>query len=216
MAKKGKRNGEYMENMTCEQADDVISNHTHYKGFGGRYYPRTIWANWFQGQYSKDKSYIVDEIKDNPSLKNAMLKRLHCSYVEDTGKNIAFDDFLDSEIELYRGQTTADKKGFEHEDFISFSTDRGIAEHFGEDVQTIRIKPRDTYGAVRYVGNESEVLVPTRRSKSGLERDEDRLYQRLVKEGKSLDEVIEALEHNKLNRVYLPVLKNIKRNRLSI
>lgn len=197
------RKYEYVDN-----ARETIGKYTHYKQ-GGKTYPRTIWADWFQGQSDNAKSRIVREIIENKDIQNALMSNYYNIYKEKTGFNGSFDEFINKKITLYRGENPLkDKlpKGFE-----AYTLYKDVATSFAKrnngEVSTITIKPRDTYGAVDYImGTEVEVLVPTEMPTSELRRivvDKIQDYEFMKQYNPSqLDEMMELLDNEKFPELF--------------
>ena len=172
---------EYVEE---QEARDIIESYTHYKS-GNQKSPATRWAGWFQSVNAANKKFIVDDIQNDPKLRNAMLSLFYDVYKAEFNFNGTFDDFLNAEITLYRGITLADKKGVGQEGFSAFSTTKNRVMPYADEqalgkgkIREIKIKPKDTYGAVNYIGGgEVEVLVPTDFKKETLKDDFNRLVE---------------------------------------
>lgn len=147
------------------QQTETIRGFTHYKS-GGKFINRTTWADWFSGRDRKAKEKIAKEIEDNPELKNALLSSWYDEYIKDTGEEISFDEFLDKEIEVYRGETEGDVKTGEPFGFQSFAPTEEEAKNFSRTGRIIKekIRPRKTFGLTQIQGAEREILVPTKYS----------------------------------------------------
>jgi len=172
---------EYVEE---QEARDIIESYTHYKS-GNQKSPATRWAGWFQSVNAANKKFIVDDIQNDPKLRNAMLSLFYDVYKAEFNFKGTFDDFLNTEITLYRGITLADKKGVGQEGFSAFSTTKNRVMPYADEqalgkgqIKEIKITPKDTYGAVNYIGGgEVEVLVPTDFKKETLKDDFNRLVE---------------------------------------
>jgi len=160
--------------IPTDKSKEIIESFTHYKS-GENYYPRTIWANWFMSASRKHKERIAREISGNNEFKNALLSNWYDNYKKETNKNLTFEEFLNKDIEVYRGQTSRDLKYGEAFGFESYTIDKSLAEHFAEDgnrlVITKIVKPKDTYGLIDSIGNEREIIIPTKYSKEFLEKE---------------------------------------------
>lgn len=115
---------------------------------------------WFREYNSDYKPRIENAIITNPELRNASLNIAHRVYKEKTGDNVSYDNFLEKDIEVYRG---GNFDMIDNDVFVSYSFDKGIAEKFaseknGSDVQTLKIKVKDTLGSLQTTG-EAEVMV---------------------------------------------------------
>jgi hypothetical protein len=122
-------------------------------------------AGWLRNEDRAYKDEIAESIDASAKLRNATLNILHQQHQIYTGKKVSFAEFLDTPITLHRaGKTPA------AEAFSSFSFDKSIAQKFSEQykapVETITVKPRDTYGMINEMA-EGEVLVPLKTADSG-------------------------------------------------
>ena len=147
-------------------ARDIISEYTHYKS-GGKSYPRTQWAGWFQGADSRFKNDIAKDILRDDKLHSAMLSLFYHMYKRDIGFDGDFEEFLETPIDIYRG-VRSNKDNYKSGGFDSYSLSKDIANSWAKlgdknsDGEIIhkQIKPIDTLGAVQYIMDEIEVLVP--------------------------------------------------------
>ena len=123
--------------------------------------PDNVRRGWFVEANSEYKPKIESVILNNPEVRNAGLNVAYRNFLNEKGAteaNASFDDFLKTPIQLYRGthgQTTVAGDN----SFTSFTPNRKIAEGFGGNVETISIRPIDTYGSFQTTG-EQEILVP--------------------------------------------------------
>jgi hypothetical protein len=111
---------------------------------------------WFKNADSSYKEKIETLVLGNKELRNAGLNIAYNNYIEQTKSNITFKDFVNKEITMYRGehgQQTISKDVFK-----SFTTDKKIAEKFGNNISEIKIRPIDTLGSYQTTG-ENEYLV---------------------------------------------------------
>lgn len=164
--------------MPIEDARNYIETYTHYRS-GDKYYQRTIWANWFLSEDRNTKHLVVDEIRKDPKLEYAMQSVFYFEYKKQhPDYKKSFQDFLEDDVTIYRGKRSYERMNIPHADFVSFSTSKDTAEYYSmtapwvlrerdkEDpfsIEELKIKPKNTYGAVDYVygkGGEVEVLVP--------------------------------------------------------
>ena len=150
--------------MSGKEQEETIKSFTHYKS-GENYYPRTTWANWFLGEDAKSKDRIAYEIDDSKKLQSALKSSLHDFWTEKNDSNIGFDDFLKTEITVFRGVSNSNQKfgNYETPGFISYALNRALAEKHGDTGEIIekKVKVKDLYGAIQIVGGEIEVLEPT-------------------------------------------------------
>jgi hypothetical protein len=112
-------------------------------------------SGWFRSADSDYKPEIEAAIIGNPALRNAGLNIAHRNYMNVTGRNISFDDFINGTFTVYRGGKTSYTK---NDVFISYSFSKEVAQSFGGKVQSIRIKPKNTLGSYQTTG-EAEILV---------------------------------------------------------
>lgn len=112
-------------------------------------------SGWFRNADSDYKPEIEAAIIGNPALRNAGLNIAHRNYMNVTGRNISFDDFINGTFTVYRGGNTSYTK---NDVFISYSFSKEVAKSFGGKVQSIRIKPKNTLGSYQTTG-EAEILV---------------------------------------------------------
>lgn len=115
---------------------------------------------WFREFNSGYKPKIENVLITNPELRNASLNISHRVYKEVTGNQVNFDDFLEMEIEVYRGGNF----NFIKDDvFVSYSFDKNIAEKFcnrdKKDMLKRKIKIKDTLGSLQTTG-EAEIMIP--------------------------------------------------------
>ena len=114
---------------------------------------RTVWVDWFLGERVEAKSRIAYEIDQDIELRSAMQSALYDLWKEETGSNISFEDFLNTDITLYRGvtQRNLEKGETGEQGFNTFTLRKDQAEKFGgkRGVQEVIKKPRDLYGASR-------------------------------------------------------------------
>jgi DNA-cytosine methyltransferase len=197
------------------EAREIIESYTHYKS-GNSKSPATRWAGWFQSINAANKKFIVEDIQNDPKLRNAMLSLFFDVYKSELNFKGSFDDFLNTEITLYRGVTLADKKGVGQEGFSAFSTTKNRVSAYADEqaigkgqVKEIKIKPIDTYGAVNYIGGgEIEVLVPTEFKNETIRQDFIRLLELNI--GLFSEEQTELLEKYYDKEDYISGLAFIK------
>ena len=119
--------------------------------------PSNLRHGWFVEADSNYKPSILEQEFKNSKTRNGALNIAYYNYIEETGNNISFQKFLDTPITLYRG--TNGQKTMREDRWHSFSYNKNIAKKFGDNIQTIKIKPKDTFGSMQTTG-ETEVLVP--------------------------------------------------------
>ena len=115
---------------------------------------------WFREYNSEYKPRIENALITNPELRNASLNIAHRVYQESTGELVNFDDFIEMEIEVYRG---GNFKFIDSDVFVSYSFDKKIAEKFctkeNPEILTRKIKIKDTLGSLQTTG-EAEIMIP--------------------------------------------------------
>ena len=159
--------------IPTDKSKEIITDFTHYKS-GENYYPITQWANWFISQDRKSKEYIANSISNSNKLRNAFISNWYDDY-KIKNNNLTFEEFLNKDIEVYRGQTSRDLKYGQSFGFDSYTTDKSLAEHFARDGNGLvikkNVKPKETYGLIQSIGNEKEVMIPTKFSDEFLQKE---------------------------------------------
>ena len=159
--------------IPTDKSKEIITDFTHYKS-GENYYPITQWANWFISQDRKYKEYIANSISNSNKLRNAFISNWYDDY-KIKNNNLTFEEFLNKDIEVYRGQTSRDLKYGQSFGFDSYTTDKSLAEHFARDGNGLvikkNVKPKETYGLIQSIGNEKEVMIPTKFSDEFLQKE---------------------------------------------
>ncbi len=161
-----RKNSEWnVSEQYVQNAGEIIDNYTHYK-VGDQKYVNSEWAKWFLSQDRKSKDYIAYNLKNNKKLRDAMLSNWYDDFKKTTGSNITYDEFLNTEIVVYRGETSRDLKYGEATGFLSYTPQKELASKFAKDgggrVIELKVKPKDTYEMIDSVGNEKEVIIPSR------------------------------------------------------
>lgn len=145
-----------LEELNNERAIEIVRDNVDPSALHG----------WFREYNSDYKPRIESAIITNPELRNASLNIAHRVYKEKTGDNIGYNEFLEKDIEVYRG---GNFNMIDNDVFVSYSFDRKIAEKFTSkdkpNIQSLKIKMKDTLGSLQTTG-EAEVLV--RREKTDL------------------------------------------------
>ena len=113
---------------------------------------------WFRGADTGYKPRIEYSIITQPTLRNAGMNIAHQMYQEYNRITIPFNQFLDSEITVYRGGNVYRSK---ENVFESFTYDKEIAQKFGKKSRVVsqKVKVRDTLGMYQTDG-EYEIFVP--------------------------------------------------------
>lgn len=115
---------------------------------------------WFREYNSDYKPRLENILITNPEVRNASLNIAHKNYQDNTGESISYEEFLNKEIEVYRG---GNFDMIKNDVFVSYSFDKGIAEKFasetkGSNVKSLKIKMKDTLGSLQTTG-ESEIMI---------------------------------------------------------
>lgn len=157
--------------LNLEEQKAIIEEFTHYKS-GGKLLPRTKWADWFLGRSRKSKEGIREEIEANPKLKTALLSSFYDEYVKQTGENISYEEFLNKDIPVFRGETEGDVKAGKPSGFQSYTLTKDEAKAFSTtgNIEETTIKPKDSLGLIQSVGAEREILIPTEYSAEHYEK----------------------------------------------
>lgn len=117
----------------------------------------SIRKGWYVNADSNYKPKIEDVVLQNQKLRSAGYNVAYENYKEFSGSNISFEKFLDKEITVYRGSRgQQDIKG---DVFKSYTYNENYARKWGEQVETLKITPRETLGNFQTTG-EYEILVP--------------------------------------------------------
>lgn len=153
--------------MSLDEAKDTILENI----------PKSVAEGWFIKADSSYKKKIVQLIVENDNLRSASLSLAYETYKELVNKNIGFNDFLNKELDLYRGDSEG-KKFIEADStsFISYTPFEDMAKKFGKVITKKTIKPKETLGVLRQVG-EFEFLVPTFNQKKDVHKSKNASIQ---------------------------------------
>ena len=131
-------------------------------------------AGWTRNADSSYKPAIMGGILGSPKARNAALNLMYQNYLTqmdiEGGKKLPYNQWLTTPMTLYRGEHG--QKRVKDDVFSAYSFDRKMAESFGGDVKTIRIRPIDTLGSPRCKA-EAEVMVPYWAEKKSLFDEND-------------------------------------------
>ncbi len=116
-----------------------------------------LWSRWFKQSDYKALPEIEQDILNNPQIKDAGTSRMYDYYKEMFGENMTYDEFLNKDINLYRGGNTSNSA---KNRMNSYSLLERKAKRFG-DVSSVTVKPKDTYGMLGDF-SEGEVFVPAK------------------------------------------------------
>lgn len=118
--------------------------------------PENVLEGWFRKGDSTYKSKIEELALSDDDIRNAALNIMWDNYKHSSGKDIGFDEFLHSDIPMYRGKNS--EKYTDGDETLAFTFDKSVAEKFGKYVLETFVKPIETLGAYQTTG-ESEALV---------------------------------------------------------
>lgn len=144
---------EISKEEAIEQVRDAISNST--------------LDGWFRNTNSDYKPKLIDSVMQSPGTLNAGLNIAYINYKAElsasnvkNGTNkqpLSFKKWVNTPQDVYRGdkgqQTTSG------DIFLSFSTNKEVAQSFGSNITKKKVKSIDTWGSYQTTG-ESEWLVP--------------------------------------------------------
>lgn len=121
---------------------------------------------WFREYNSEYKPSIENSIITNPEVRNASLNIAYLAYKDKTNENLSYHEFVNKEIEIYRG---GNFNMIKEDVFVSYSFDKKIAKKFASEttnsrVESLRIKMKDTLGSLQTTG-EAEVMIPRKYTK---------------------------------------------------
>lgn len=124
--------------------------------------PQNVLDGWFRNADSNYKPALMDAVVSHNGTFNAGLNIAYQNYKDSVtdGRPMTYAKWLRTPITLYRGtRGQASTKG---DVFMSYTPDRSVAESFGGNVDTIRVRPIDTWGSYQTTG-EQEYLIPYKR-----------------------------------------------------
>ena len=132
-------------------------------------------SGWFRNADSSYKPRIMESVFGNSGTLNAALNLAYYNYQwgfgryselygkwiwnDESKKPLSFKEWLNTPMTMYRG--THGQKTVDSDVFSSYTPDRRMAEKFGKDIDTIQIKPIDTWGSYQTTV-EGEYLIPAR------------------------------------------------------
>lgn len=126
--------------------------------------PQNVRDGWFTNADSNYKTKLNDIIVNNPEIRSSGLAIAYDGYKEYSGRSLNFNEFLETNLTLYRGTRGQSTVSADDETFMSYTYDKSIANKFGKNIETITIKAKDTLGMYQTTG-EYEILVPTSKIK---------------------------------------------------
>jgi len=120
-------------------------------------------SQWYGPQKFPVKDQLENEILQDDEVRNAALSymyHLYKNWLPSTYKNPnvnSFEDFLNTEFTLYRGDDSPLVYGDESKMSFSFSKEK--AENFSSNIGTVKVKPKDTIGnAGSHIESEVEIF----------------------------------------------------------
>ena len=122
--------------------------------------PSNVSAGWFRNADSDYKPKLMDAVMGNPGTLNAGMNIAYNNYKNSTDNPKSFNQWLRTPQTMYRGDRGQQTVGGDI--FTSFTPDRRVAEKFGSNITTRKIRPIDTWGSFQTTG-EQEFLIPVRR-----------------------------------------------------
>lgn len=136
--------------ITRDEADAIIDTEM----------PHDLRSKWYSKQDFAAKTQIENTILANDKLRNAAINKLYHLYKQYIDSAIEFDEFLNSELSVYRGDYAPVVYGEEQQ--LSFSFNKHTAKTFNGNVQETKIIPKETVGnvATKSFEDELEVFVP--------------------------------------------------------
>jgi hypothetical protein len=155
----------------------------------------TNWGDWFLGENKNAKNRIALDIQSNLKLRNALMSNLYDLWKKETKSNMLFEDFLNTEITLYRGGEKGFKNEVDVDGFNTWELTKEGAKKFakGEDIVEKKIPVKNLYGAIDFVGGEIEVLEKTKIS--------DVFAKEIFEQQQWLDLISENLNSNEIKQL---------------
>ena len=149
-----KLDSQQITSVNLEKAVDNIRNKI----------PWNVRDGWFTKADSNYKVKLNDIIVNDPEIRSSGLAIAYDGFKRYSGRDLNFQEFLETELTLYRGTRGQKTVSADDETFMSYSYDKSIANKFGKNIETITIKAKDTLGMYQTTG-EYEILVPTSKIK---------------------------------------------------
>ena len=118
--------------------------------------PDSILDGWFRNGDSSYKKKLENIALSDSEIRNAALNIMWSNFKEFSGKDIGFEEFLHSEIPVYRGKNK--EKYVDGDGVLSFSFDKKIAEKFGQYILETIMRPIETIGSYQTTA-ETEVFM---------------------------------------------------------
>ena len=162
--------------MSRAEAVDVIK----------REIPDNASNGWFRKADISYKRTLTEAVEGSQEARDAALNILHRQAEDLAGRKIPWDEFLDTELTLYRGGKLSATDA--RNTFQSFSLDRRMAQKFadkvGGKIYEIKLKPSQTFGSMQTIA-EAEVLVPTKVAMNAATKAAGAVEQAAVKAGQA-------------------------------
>ena len=120
-----------------------------------------VWNNWYSKGLDPFRTQIAQTLENDIKLRNAALNQMWDEYKHLTGTDVSFEDFLNTRIPLYRGESSDSQSRSDRA--LSFSLSPDAAKEFGENVLKVWLRPIDTLGMANPTAMnqpEAEVLIP--------------------------------------------------------
>lgn len=131
---------------------------------------------WYTDQDFDAKNLLENKVLENDELRNAAMNKLWQLYQEETKQAIDFYDFVNKEIEVYRGDVAPALYNDQQKHSFSFSKDVALSfindwelkpgEKKEDYLKTIKISPKETLGnlATSSFEHEYELWIPNSKS----------------------------------------------------
>lgn len=149
-------------------------------------------ADWYLDENFDAKSKIENAILANNELRNAAMNKLYQLYQKKyNDATVSFNDFLEKELSVYRGDKTP--IAYDQSQLMSFSFDKEVAgafvNHDENYVKEVKIIPKETIGSASdpsFFDDEFELFVPASKLASTYYSDKsfDEAYNKLTDETK--------------------------------
>lgn len=137
--------------LSESETNDIINKNMDY----------SLRSQWYSGEDFSAKTEIENAILANDQLRNAAMNKLYQIYKQYIDAAMKFDEFLNSELTVYRGDDAPVIYGDEQQ--LSFSFRKSTANYFDSNVGRTKIIPKNTIGSVvtPTFESEAEVFVPS-------------------------------------------------------
>ena len=191
------------------EADNIID----------KYLSADLRSAWFSSADFNAKDEIENTVLENGELRNATLNKMHQLYKKYgtlADKNLSFNDFLNKELDVYRGDSHPVIFGDDQP--LTFSYSYVKADDFNDHVESTKVIPKNTIGHPNYgyYDKEVETFLPSDFLPSGPDslyvnnkfKSFEEYYNSLDDSlKKALDERLMMLEKNRVEALIDPSLK---------